>query len=232
MSYEASDNAGQNDGGEGQDDGGLGASLAGEETTFVTGGAERQPVSRGTVVVTGLLLACGAATGFMYLRGGPRGAEAATPDAQQADATIQKFISGNQANAGLMKQLLKDTEKVVQQFRQQPTKTQVPLQQLATNPFRKDEAKPSEDAAAKLAEAARLAAEAARQKQREAAVAASNALRLQTIIHRDPTKATCMINNTLYRQGQKVDVFTIDEIRPDGVYISSGPDKFVLKMKP
>jgi hypothetical protein len=66
-------------------------------------------------------------------------------------------------------------------------------------------------------------------------------LRLQTIIHRDPKKATCMINNTLYRKGQKITVgeskvvFTILEIRPDGVSVTSPaggqPQKYELKMK-
>ena len=98
----------------------------------------------------------------------------------------------------------------------------------------KEKPKPSEDNAAAEKEAHRLATVAK-------ATEAVNDLRLQTIIHRDPKKATCMINNTLYRKGQKVTVgdakivFTVDEIRPDGVTVSTPvadqPLKFELKMK-
>ena len=47
---------------------------------------------------------------------------------------IKQFLDSG--NINLMKQTLKDTEKVVQQFRTYPAQTQVPLASLHSNPFR------------------------------------------------------------------------------------------------
>jgi hypothetical protein len=232
MSYEPEqqnqDGAGASDGAEGGED--LQSALGGGEMNFVT--ETKQPMNKGTLIVVGLLIACGAATYFMYVRSGP--AEAVAAGDPNAEKTIGQFLDGSQKNVEQMRKMLQDTEKVVQQFRTQANETQVPLAQLAVNPFMKEKPKPSEDNAAAEKEAQRLATVT---KVTEAA----GDLRLQTIIHRDPKKATCMINNTLYRKGQKITVgdskivFTVDEIRPDGVTVSSPvqdqPVKFELKMK-
>ena len=82
MSYEA-DQEGQDgagDGTENADD--LSMALSGGETTFVS--ETKQPMSKGTMVVAGLLVACGAITYFMYIRTGPETA-AATPAQAQAE---------------------------------------------------------------------------------------------------------------------------------------------------
>ena len=232
MSYEPEqqnqDGAGGGDGAEGGED--LQSALGGGEMNFVT--ETKQPMNKGTLIVVGLLIACGAATYFMYVRSGP--AEAVAAGDPNAEKTIGQFLDGSQKNVEQMRKMLQDTEKVVQQFRTQANETQVPLARLAVNPFMKEKPKPSEDNAAAEKEAQRLATVA---KVTEVA----NDLRLQTIIHRDPRKATCMINNTLYRKGQKITVgdgkivFTVEEIRPDGVTVSSAvqdqPVKFELKMK-
>jgi hypothetical protein len=133
-----------------------------------------------------------------------------------------------------MRKMLQDTEKVVTQFRTQANETQVPLTALGTNPFMREKPKPKEDTVKlEREEAIRLATTKATE--------AVGELRLQTIIHRDPRKASCMVNNTLYRKGQKITagegkvVFTVEEIRPDGVTMSSPAAdtvlKFELKMK-
>lgn len=228
MSYEPEqemqDGAEGADGAEGVDD--LNAALHGGEMNFV--GETKQPMSKGTLVVVGLLIACGAATYFMYVRTGPDAAVAAgDPKAEQ---TIGQFLSGSEQNVNLMRKMLQDTEKVVTQFRTQAAETQVPLEQLATNPFMKEKPKPREDTkAAEKAEQVRLATARAEE--------ALGELRLQTIIHRDPKKASCMINNTLYRRGQKISAgdgkvtFTVDDIRPDGVSVSTAVVDQVLKFE-
>jgi hypothetical protein len=201
----------------------------GGETAFVA--ETKQPMNKGTLIVVGLLIACGAATYFMYVRSGPDEAVAMTGDPRN-DELVKTFISGSDQNAKQIDGMLKATERVVQQFKSTANETQVA--KLTTNPFAREKAKPSED---------RAALEREEQKRLlKAKIGESVAeLRLQTIIHRDPKKATCMINNTLYRKGQKITVgeakvtFTIVEIRPDGVTVSSPvgdePQKFELKMK-
>lgn len=235
MSYEQENQEAQAgaEGGESTDTGAdeLNAALQGDgEMAFVA--ETKQPMNKGTLIVVGLLVACGAATYFMYVRSGPDQAVAASDPS--ADALVKGFLDGSGQNVKQMESMLKSTEKVVQQFKSEASGTQVPLTKLATNPFMREKPKPSED---------RSALEKV-ERERQAVARATEAvaeLRLQTIIHKDPRKASCMINNTLFRKGQKINaaegkvVFTVEEIRPDGVTVSAPagekPVKFELKMK-
>ena len=228
MSYEADQETQDGaDGSENADD--LTMALAGGEASFV--GENKQPMSKGTMVVAGLLIACGAVTYFMYIRTGPDVA-AASPDAVKNDQIVKGFIDDPTRAKG-WKELIESTDKVVKQFKQEVP--QVPLASLGGNPFAKEKAKPSEDEAAKRAKEAL-------ERQKAAAKEAVAELKLQTIIHRDPKKAAVMINNSMYRKGNKISVlegkvtFTVDEIRPDAVTVSlpltgEEPLKFELKMK-
>lgn len=217
---------------------GAGYDGAGEDlNAALNGGGEmafvaepKQPMNKGTLVVVGLLIACGAATYFMYVKSGPSEAVAAADP--KAEQTIGQFLGSSQQNVNQMRKMLQDTEKVVQQFRTQANETQVPLADLKGNPFLGEKPKPKEhDVAAELArQKAELTAKAAE---------AVRELRLQTIIHKDPKKASCMINQRLLRKGDKIPVgdgkltFSIEEIRTDAVTVSvPGVDeKFELRMK-
>jgi hypothetical protein len=229
MSYEAEQESqdGAGDGTENADD--LSMALSGGETTFVS--ETKQPMSKGTMVVAGLLVACGAITYFMYIRTGPETA-AATPAQAQAEQIVKGFIDDPSRAKG-WKDLIDSTDKVVQQFKKEVI--QVPLTALANNPFEKDKPKPKEVDAAKLKLEEMERAKAAA---KEAIVE----LKLQTIIHRDPKKAAVMINNSMYRKGGKISVlegkvvFTVEDIRSDGVTVSvpvagGEPATFELKMK-
>lgn len=199
----------------------------GGDGTFVT--ESKQPMSKGTMAVAGLLVACGAITYYMYVRNGP--AEAiADPKAVDIDKTIKTFLD-DPNRAKKWDDLIKSTEAVVKQFKTEPPQ----VLKLENNPFQRVKAKPTADQA--LLDAAR---------RKEMAVArakeAVDDLRLQTIIHLNPKRATCMINNALYRKGQRITVgrddekstFVVEEIRPDGVTVTAAEDetlKFELKMK-
>jgi len=232
MSYEEQeqqDGTEGTDGTEGVDD--LTMSLHGGgagEANFVS--ESKNPVSKGTMVVAGLLIACAGVTYFMYVRNGPATAVASDPN---ADQTINSFLQGGSSKTKEWTDLIKSTDRVVQQFKREIP--QVPLASLAGNPFQKGKSKPSVD-------------QAAMDKERRKAYLSGKIkeafadLKLQTIIHPNPKRATCMINNALYRKGQKVTVgteekvvFTVDDIRPDGVSVSSmavdEAIKFELKMK-
>jgi hypothetical protein len=229
MSYEAEqeNQDGAGDGTENADD--LSMALSGGETSFVS--ETKQPMSKGTMVVAGLLIACGAVTYFMYIRTGPDAASA-SPEQAKAEQIVKGFIDDPSRAKG-WKELIESTDKVVKQFKQDVV--QVPLTALAGNPFEKEKPKPKEEDAAKrkLEEIERAKAAA-----KEAIVE----LKLQTIIHRDPKKAAVMINNSMYRKGGKISVlegkvvFTVEDIRPDGVTVTvpiagSEPASFELKMK-
>ena len=229
MSYEAEQESqdGAGDGTENADD--LSMALSGGETTFVS--ETKQPMSKGTMVVAGLLIACGAVTYFMYVRTGPAGA-AASPESAKAEQIVKGFIDDPSRAKG-WKDLIESTDKVVKQFKQEAP--QVPLTSLASNPFEKEKPKPKEDDAIK-----RKLEEM--EKAKASAKEAVAELKLQTIIHRDPKKAAVMINNAMFRKGQKISVlegkvvFTVEDIRPDAVTVTTPvagaePLSFELKMK-
>jgi hypothetical protein len=196
----------------------LSAALGEAETTFVT--SERtQQVSTGTLVVGGLIVAAAAVTYFMHLRTGPATAAAANPAAAGADATITQFLSSDTQNTERMRQLLKDTDKAVQQFKQQPAKTQVPLADLKTNPFRTE-------ANANKSEAAERALE---KRKKDELLQAAAALKIQSIM--SGQRKAVMINNTPFAEGDTVQGFEIERINPDSVIVRKDGSRFALKMQ-
>jgi hypothetical protein len=216
-----------NQDGPGGDDGAdalTGALAASDGGGFVVE-QKKKSVGAGTIAMGGVLLACGAAMAFMGMRSGPSAADAATPESAGANKTISQFLSDDKDNVKKMRDLLTSTEKAVQQFVTYPGKTQVPVKNLRGNPFRLRAAKPvtakaDDDAATarKRLEDRRLAAQAGVRK-----------LNLQSIVH-GKTKA-CMVNNTLYTEGQKVEGFTVEKIEPQRVVVRSDVFRFELKMK-
>src|SRR5688500_3797936 len=112
----------------GQDD--LNAALDQGDTAFVTETPKKQ-VSPGTIGLLGLLAICAGGTYFMYLRGGPQTANAA--DTTTAE-TINTFLADGERHVKLMKEMLKETDKVVMRFRQTTAQSQIPLEKLHTNP--------------------------------------------------------------------------------------------------
>lgn len=139
-----------------------------------------------------------------------------------AGGQIKKFLDSG--NIDLMVQTLKNTDRIVRQFRTYPEKTQVPLSDLRSNPFRElppktENAAPvSDDAAAKEAELHKQARDAASE------------LHLQSIM-RGSGSRLCMINNTLYQEGQRVGVFTITKIGAGTVVVETGKYRFQLNMQ-
>jgi hypothetical protein len=196
----------------------LSAALTEGDTSFVSTEKKHQ-LSTGTLVVGGLIAAAAAMTYFMHLRTGPAKASA-NPATASADATITQFLSNDSQNAEKMRQLLKDTEKAVQQFQQQPTKTQVPLEELKTNPFR------TEFGAAKNEEAEK----AAEQKRKDELRTAAASLKVQTIMSGGKRKAA-MINGTLKAEGEEVNGFEIEKISSDSVIVRKDGSRFALKMQ-
>ena len=200
----------------------IAAALSEPEQEFVSGEVKKG-VNK-TLVGGGLLLACVAGAWFMFARGGPKTATAAAnPQAVAADGTIKNFLATDAQNAKMMKDLLKNTDKVVQQFRTYPDKTQVPLEDLQTNPFRQGTEKKTDTSIENVSKRQR-------EEERAAALKAVQALQLQSVMHSSAHKA-CMINNKLYQEGQQVAEFNIEKISPNAVVVKSGIYRFELRMQ-
>jgi len=220
--------------GGGGDNGNGGSDGAGDLQSQLGGGAdsefvvseEKKPATQGLIFLAVLVVIGIGGTYFMYQRQGPSSAVAATPEAQKAEATINSFLNGGPDGIKTMQTMLKDTEKVVKQFLEYPSLTQIPLTSLHTNPFKSG----AEKAAAKPADLSEEAAARKREEEKLAITKASEALKLQTIIYSGSRKA-CMVNNTLYKEGEQIEQFTIEKIEPGRVIVKSGQYRFELKAK-
>jgi len=195
----------------------------GTESEFVT--ETKPPANKNALVLFGLILLGMAGTYLMYVRSGPAAATAAAVEADAAKQQISTFLDGGGTNIKNMERMLRETEKVVQQFVTYPSVTQIPLGELASNPFRHKAVKEPGNPQAE-SEAAKARREEA---ERQAVIRAVGELRLQSIIA--GTRKACMINNTLYTVGQKVEEFTIESIASDAVIVVRGKYRFELKMQ-
>jgi hypothetical protein len=187
----------------------------------------KRPMSRGTMIIFAILVIGGGGLYFMYRQSGPKSAGAAVvaENSDTAKKTISTFLSGGDVSVRSMEKLLRNTEKVVQQFVKYPSVTQVPLGDLRTNPFRQHaltakSEEPTSEAMAKKQ----------REEQRLANLKAVQMLQVQSIMCSETRKA-CMINNTLYREGGQVDNFIIEKISPSSVIVKNGLDRFELRMQ-
>ena len=190
------------------------------DSAFITS-EEKQPLSKGSVAMFILLTVAGAGTYFMYVRTGPQSASAAQD--VKAQQVIKQFMTERQKNPDAMKLMLKETEEKVRWFRNYPGDNQKPL---TANPFRMT---PLADAGTPIAPDNERD-KRAREEERIAVLKAVNGLQLQSVMHSDARKS-CMINNSLYLEGQQVEEFTIEKISPNAVIVRKGSYRFELKMQ-
>ncbi len=182
------------------------------------------------LVLVGLLMLGAAAIYFMRMKAGPSAASASTPEASTAQNTINEFLSDGGKNLKLMRDLLRNTEKVVQQFLNYPSTTQISLDDLKTNPFRfAAEKKDDGEAERKKHEEEERLRLLRLQKLKDEVAAQANRLKLQSII--SGSKPTCMIGNQAYAEGQEVDGFTIEKIKPSSVVVKKSSYRFELRMQ-
>lgn len=186
---------------------------------------EKKPLSKGTVVMFVLMAAAGAGVWMMYLRGGPKSASAAVTD-PKAQQVIKQFMTDKDKNLGLMQQMLRDTENVVKQFLNYPSVTQVPLSDLKTNPFRLTAVTPDGEQPSRNDEREKKR----REEERLAVLKAVQGLQLQSVIVSGNRK-NCMINNTLFSEGEQVNEFIVERISPNSVIVKSGAYRFELRMQ-
>lgn len=186
------------------------------DPAYVAGG--KKPMNKQAVLLGGVLVAGAVGVWFMYFHKGPDSASATVDNSKYEQ--VANFDAGK---IDLMKQTLKDTERVVQQFRSYPGRTQVPLTNLHANPFR--ELMPKEDKPAPIAVSGDRDEEA-RHKKMSLAVAD---LRLQSIIKgRQPA---CMINNTFYRKGDQIGDLVVEEIGANAVIVRGEKWRFELSIQ-
>src|SRR5438874_3038868 len=210
-------------GGGGANHGGeeLNEALSEQDTEFVA--TERKPINQSVLMLFAIIVIGAAGMYVMYLRTGPKSAKAADPASANAETAIANFMKGGSNNIALLRSLLENTAKIVEQFKVYPNVAQVPLSDLNGNPFHLASAKPppGEDPVE--------IAKKKKEEERLVALKSVQTLQLQTIVIRGNRKA-CMINNTLYQENETIDIFTVDKIAPNSVIVKTGQFRFELKM--
>jgi hypothetical protein len=181
--------------------------------------APKKPVNKNAILLFTIIILGGTGMYAMWRHSGPSSAAAAAP---VEDAQVGQFLSDGGRSVHQLVTLLDSTKRVVEQFNHFTDTPQVPLKELKYNPFR-------------LAAATALpdTEESTRQKreaERQAALKAVQALSLQSIVC-SPSSRQCMINNTLYAEGQEVNGFVIEKVTPTYVVVRIGAFKFELKMQ-
>lgn len=206
-------------------DGGLHQALNDQEPDFSVAAPRKMQVGRGTILLIALAAAGLGGTWFMYQRSGPRRADAETvAKAKAADQTIHSFLNDGAANRKLMEQLLHNTQKVVRRFMNYPLASQVPLRDLKSNPFERPAV-----AATPQQDVSRVQQQQEQEARRSALIKSAQAMKLQSIIHSEHMQA-CMIDNNLYKQGQKIGDFTVASIQPNAVILQCDAYRFELTM--
>src|SRR4051794_32472582 len=181
------------------------------DPAFVAGGSK--PGQNKMYLFGGLAVVAAAVIWFTFFRSGPQSAQAGTSPSD-GGSQIKEFLDSG--NINMMKQTLKETEKIVKQFRAYPGKTQVPIDQLHTNPFCELAPKAADAAVAVNNRDAEKAEELHKQ-----AIAAVSEIKLQSIIHSSKTRA-CLVNNTLYKEGQQIGILKVEQVTTNSVIVSSG----------
>jgi hypothetical protein len=194
-------------------------SFESSDGAFVDG--QKPKSNMGMLATLGAVAILGAGA-FMYMKRGPQQAAADTID-QSASATINEFLHGTGGSA-MMEQTIRDTEKVVQEFKEHSHKAQVPTGELITNPFRLKEPKPQTTDVAEV-----VPSRIREDEERQRISTEANALELQSILRGG--RSACLLNNALYHEGDQIGSFTIDEIRPKSIIVHQGKYRFELTMK-
>lgn len=228
----------QSDGGEeaaDMSDGGLAPEFAEQsEPEFVSESSHHG--RNATMVLATLLMAGAGAVWFMRVKAGPASAAAApTAQAASAEKMFNEVIQDGGQSLTSMRTMLKDTEKLVQEFLNYPSKKQVALEALQTNPFLfSTPTKASAEDAQANADKKRLEALAA---EKQDLVKSVTRLELQSILAggRVPT---CMISGKTYTEGEQAGGHVIEKITTNGVVVRCtsqiAPEnvyKFQLTMK-
>ena len=187
------------------------------DPAYVAGG--KKPVNKQAMLLGGLALLGAIGIWFTYFHKAPESATAATDDNR-----FNEVASFDAGKIELMKQTIKDTEKVVQQFRTYPGRTQIPLANLHSNPFR--ELAPKDDGPKKTV----VNADKDEELRHKNIMLAVADLKLQSVIR--GKRPGCMINNIFYRQGDRIgDLLTVEEIRSGMVIVSGDKWRFELPIQ-
>jgi hypothetical protein len=179
------------------------------------------------MILLGLILVLGGGgLFFMHEKSKPSAANANT-EADSAGKTINAFLSDGGKSMGKVRDLLKNTETIVDNFTNHETQ-QVKLEELKTNPF---EIRKPKVATTANDDAAVKARQAAIEREKAEITKQAEKLQLQSILY-SPGRSSCMISGSMYEAGDKVDGgFLLESIDKTCILLKKGEYSFKLTMK-
>ncbi|GIW76999.1 MAG: hypothetical protein KatS3mg104_2062 [Phycisphaerae bacterium] len=187
------------------------------ETTDTLESESTRRFSTGSLLLGGLILFAVVGLALMHWRV----QSDQTQTASDASKAINAFLGDGKKNLVMMQQVLNDTDKLVEHFRNFPAAAQVPLEDLNRNPF-SDEQNPSRTA--------QPVEDADRKTRLNAAIQRVSNLKLQSIVYGTTTRS-CMIDNRYRQEGETFDGIEIEQIHPAGVIVRYDGFRFELKVK-
>jgi nucleotide-binding universal stress UspA family protein len=216
----------------GNDSRSFAAQLAGGDGEYVVPEEKPQKVSRTTLAFAGMAVLAGGGLFLMKQRAGPASASAgvATVDTA-AQNKIKKFLAGGASEVEEVETLLADSEMIRERFVSQTAEKQVPLGELKTNPFWREqqdaEAEQAKEVLESEAYAARLAAERERLRREAKESLQKDVARVRVDLVLLGSRPTCQINGQFLRVGDSVDDLLITAITDDGVTLRRGENEAV-----
>src|SRR5437870_10913215 len=96
------------------------------DMSFVSG-EEKKPQNTQYLVLVALLIIGPAVGWYMYNRKGPDEAAASQVEAPAANQTVAEFLQSGPDGIKMMREMLHSTEKIVKEFLEYPSMTQIPL---------------------------------------------------------------------------------------------------------
>ena len=192
-----------------------------EDGQIVT--AEHKPVNRTAVTLFVIIAISALATYLMQLRTGPATAQASDPASINAEATINDFMRGGTTNITLFRKMLDGTSHLIDQLNIFGNVAQIPLSDLKVNPFQLHQGTAVVDD---------TSLEARRQKDEHHAVILKEAqgLQLQSIFV-GSNRRSCMINNKMCREGDKIGSFAVQKIASNYVWVRCESYQYELRMQ-
>src|SRR3954451_22554007 len=125
--------------------GGSGEAPIGEDGLVI--GEPKKTVRRSTLIMFAVIVVGAAGLFVMYKQAGPKTAAASvTKENAEAKKTINTFLSGGETSVKSRKEVLKNTQKMMQLSVSYAPLPQVPLSELQTTPFRQHAAEAKKDA--------------------------------------------------------------------------------------
>lgn len=191
----------------------------------LTSSDDSQPSRGPLALLMAILILGGGGLYFMHIKSKPDAASASS-EAANAKTTINNFLSDGGKSLKQVKELLQNTEAVVENFTKNES-PQVKLEELKSNPFEVQKPK----VAASNDDAATKARQAAIEREKAEITKQAEKLQLQSILY-SPGRSSCMLSGQAYEAGDRVEGgFVLEAIEKTCIILKKGEYSFKLTMK-